>query len=82
MINEEHIDELNLLKLSIANIAERVKEENETLNELTKEYLGEAISEDILLKIINDEINKEVMKKLEAIFFGKWICLSCRFIRI
>lgn len=67
---KEQVDKIRVLKSSIDAIRNRIIEENDNLQEITKEYLGEQYSDKIMAKIINDEFNKELSDKLRRILFG------------
>ena len=67
---KEQVDKIRVLKSSIDAIRNRIIEENDNLQEITKEYLGEQYSDKIMAKIINDEFNKELSDKLRGILFG------------
>tara|TARA_Y100000592_G_scaffold85795_1_gene138320 strand:+ start:49 stop:261 length:213 start_codon:yes stop_codon:yes gene_type:complete len=68
---DDKIKKLKELRFNIENIMNRIEEENQSLQSLTKEYLGEEMSEDILRKIIKQETNKELIDKLGVILFGE-----------
>ncbi len=67
---KEQVDKIRVLRSSIDAIRNRIIEENDNLQEITKEYLGEQYSDKIMAKIINDEFNKELSDKLRRILFG------------
>ena len=67
---KEQVDKIRVLRSSIDAIRNRIIEENDNLQEITKEYLGEQYSDKIMAKIINDEFNKELSDKLRGILFG------------
>jgi|TARA_B100000085_G_C18388171_1_gene449321 uncharacterized protein (UPF0335 family) len=70
-ITKEQVEKIRTLKTSIDSIRNRVIEENETLQEITKEYLGEGYDDKIMAKIIEQEIDKEISDKLRRIIFGE-----------
>ena len=70
-ITKEQVEKIRTLKTSIDSIRNRVIEENETLQEITKEYLGEGYDDKIMSKIIEQEIDKEISDKLRRIIFGE-----------
>ena len=67
----EQVDKIRVLKTSIDTIRNRIIQEQENLQEITKEYLGEEYSDKIMQKIINDEFNKELSDKLRRILIGE-----------
>tara|TARA_Y100000004_G_C8853248_1_gene385677 strand:+ start:269 stop:499 length:231 start_codon:yes stop_codon:yes gene_type:complete len=67
----EQVDKIRVLKTSIDTIRDRIIQEQENLQEITKEYLGEEYSDKIMQKIINDEFNKELSDKLRRILIGE-----------
>lgn len=71
MLSDEKIQKMIVLKNSIGDIAERVRQQNQDLEDISKDILGEGISEELMTDIIIQETSKEIMSKVVDILYGR-----------
>ena len=62
--NEKDIDAIIKLKEDIDDIRRKIIEENQQIQEFTKQFLGAQISEEVMAKIIDHEVSQEIARRI------------------
>ena len=69
--NEKDIDAIIKLKEDINDIRRKIIDDNQRIQEFTKQFLGEQISEEVMAKIIDHEVSQEIARRIRRDILGE-----------